>query len=209
VGLFLQGCGGDAKVSVLAEGERWRPGTWEDVTAAGTTVAEEVGRVLDTGLTEVEPHVCARTVETRWPLEPARDDAALAAIRDDASADEWRRQWAQNQLDARGRGEPVATEMPVTVQGVQLGQGLRLVGLEGEVVAELGLLMQSVYGGGITVPLGYCNGTQAYLPTSRMLEEGGYEAESAWEYGHPAALAKGTEEIVTRAGRDLQARGVG
>ena len=43
----------------------------------------------------------------------------------------------------------------------------------------------------------------------REEEVGGYEAESAWEYGPPAALARGTEEIVTRAVHDLQARGVG
>ena len=42
-----------------------------------------------------------------------------------------------------------------------------------------------------------------------LAEEGGYEAESAWEYGPPAALARGTEEIVTRAVHGLQARGVG
>jgi len=41
-----------------------------------------------------------------------------------------------------------------------------------------------------------------------MLDEGGYEAESYWEYGHPAPLAKGMEEILTRALQDLRGQGI-
>ncbi len=38
-----------------------------------------------------------------------------------------------------------------------------------------------------------------YLPVSKMIPEGGYEVVSAWEYGYPAMLAFGMEDIVLRA----------
>jgi hypothetical protein len=210
VGLFLQGCGGDAKSSVLGRGEtRWRPGAWDDVAAAGMMLAQEVGSVLDGGLEEVKPRVCTQTVEMQWPLQPSPAPATFEAICADPDTGELQRLWTERQLLLLQRGDPLPTHMPITLHGVQLGEGLRLIGIEGEAVAELGLLMLRSGGTGITVPLGYCNGAQAYLPTSRMLGEGGYEVESYWEYGYPAPLADGMEAILTRALEDLKARGVG
>jgi hypothetical protein len=210
VGLFLQGCGGDAKPSVIGQGEtRWRPGTWDDVAATGAMLAQEVEGVLDAGLAEVKPRLCTRAIEMQWPLQSPPERPELEAIRADRSSDELRRLWAESQLRALDREGCLPTQMPITLHGVQLGEGLRLVGIEGEAVAELGLLVQSFYRGGVTFPLRYCNGAQAYLPTSGMLDEGGYEAESYWEYGHPSSLANGMEEILVRALQHLRSQGIG
>ena len=40
--LFLQGTGGDAKASIIGQGEKWSSGTWDDVSKAGNIVAQEV-----------------------------------------------------------------------------------------------------------------------------------------------------------------------
>jgi hypothetical protein len=209
VALFLQGCGGDAKPRVIGEGEtRWRPGTWDDVEAAGAMLAREVDGVLDGGLAEVKPRLRTRTIEMQWPLQPSPGREELEAIRADRYADELRQLWAESQLKVMERGDLLPSQMSITLHGLQLGEGLRLIGIEGEAVAELGLLMQSFHGAGITMPLGYCNGAQAYLPTSRMLDGGGYEVESYWEYGYPAPLAAGMEAILTQALQDLRAQGI-
>jgi len=84
---------------------------------------------------------------------------------------------------------------------------LRLIGLEGEAVAELGLLIMDFYRQDITFPLGYTNGGQLYLPTEAMLDEGGYEVVSYFEYGHPAPLAKGFEKILRQSLEQLYSRG--
>ena len=102
-------------------------------------------------------------------------------------------------LDCLNRGYALPTMVPVTAHGIKLGQGLRIIGIEGEAVAELGILMCDFYREGVTFPLGYTNGTQLYLPTSRMLDEGGYEVVSYYEYRQPAPLARGTEPILTTA----------
>lgn len=209
VGLFLQGTGGDAKPSVIGRGENhWRSGTWEDVTEVGTMVADEVIQALDEGLRQIEPDLCSHAIETKWPMQPNIGRSGYEALRSDPNADRTTRLWAEEKLALLDRGTLLPTAVPITVHGVQLGKGLRIIGLEGEAVAELGHLIADFYSDGITFPLGYTDGAQLYLPTSQMLDEGGYEVVSYHEYRQPAPLAKGMETILRDALRQLRDRGI-
>jgi len=99
--------------------------------------------------------------------------------------------------------------VPVTAHGVQLGEGVRMVGLEGEAVAGLGNAITRYYGDGVTFPLGYVDGAQAYLPTDAMLDEGGYEVVSFYEYRLPARLAPGIDQTLQAALTRLRDAGIG
>jgi neutral ceramidase len=206
--LFLQGTGGDAKSRIIDGGESWRRGTWEDVDASGTMVANEVIGLLDEGLAEVQVDLSAHSVETEWLFEKDIGRSGFEKLLADLETDSTVRLWAEEKLAWLDRGYELPRSVPITVQGVQIGRGLRLVGLEGEAVAELGTLIEAFYGEGVTFPLGYTNGAQLYLPTSRMLDEGGYEAVSYHEYRQPASLAKGMEGIIEEALRQLGERGI-
>lgn len=202
--LFLQGAGGDAKPAPVAEGEnRWmHEGAWADVEKAGGGVADAVIRCVEAGLRPVQPDLRSVLTEFEWPMVtlPPREYYEAVARGDDP--DDFgkrpeRQLWAKDmlrQLDCNGR---LPTAVPVILHALQIGQGLRLIGLEGEVVGELGLLMLKHYPQGITFPLGYTDGTQLYLPTARMFPEGGYEATCAWEYHWPAPLAPEGERVFT------------
>lgn len=208
VTLFLQGTGGDSKASVIGQGDRWKSGTWEDVAVAGRMVADEVMGLLESGLAEVKPSLRAQQVDTHWPLQPLKSRDEYARASEDENVAEWDRMWLKTLVDWMDSGRPVPTSTPVMLHGIQIGEDLRLVGLEGEAVSELGLLMEAFYDGGITFPLGYTDGCQAYLPTSKMLDEGGYEALSCWEYGLPTPFAKGIEDVILRGLKHLKAEGV-
>jgi len=86
--------------------------------------------------------------------------------------------------------------------------GFDLCLLGREAVADLGLLLRDLYVNGITLPLGDTNGEGLYLPTSAMMDEGGYEVVSAWEYGFPSGLARGPEAVLMRSLDEVWARGV-
>jgi hypothetical protein len=57
------------------------------------------------------------------------------------------------------------------------------------------------------VVAGYCNDVQAYIPSLRVLKEGGYEAnDSMIYYGQPGPFTDDVEETVFRAIRDVLTR---
>ena len=206
--LFLQGTGGDAKPSVIGGGERWRAGAWDDVAEAGVMVANEVIEAVDAGLVEIEPDLRAYAVETEWVMEQNIGRSGYEALLSDPTTDRTTKLWAKEKLGYLDRGYPLPTTVSVTIHGLQLGEGLRIVGIEGEAVGELGCLVLDFYSDGITFPLGYTNGAQLYLPTDTMLDEGGYEVDSYYEYRQPACLAKGIEATLTAALYQLREQGI-
>ena len=208
--MFLQGTGGDAKACVIGDAHddvdtAWRQGTWDDVAEAGRIAADEVKAVLD-HLTEVEPDLCAREIEMHWPLEPHIGRDGFAALLDDEN--DLKRLWAARQIEQLDRGVELPSAASITAHGVKLGRGVRMVGLEGEAVAGLGLIINEFYGGGVTFPLGYTDGAQLYLPTTSMLDEGGYEVESFHEYGFPSRFKPGIDDILRQTLGELRERGV-
>jgi hypothetical protein len=211
VSLFLQGAGGDAKACVIGDQpDRWRRGNWDDVARAGEMLANEVIQALDADLKPVEPQLRAYSIEMEWPLETPLTRAGYQAIADAPTQDELnlKRLWAKRQVELLDRGQALPRTAVITTHGIQLGKGVRMVGLEGEAVAELGDLIIDFYGEGVTFPMGYTDGTQLYLPTSAMLDEGGYEADSFHEYGFPSRFVKGVEDILRQTLADLQTRGI-
>jgi hypothetical protein len=212
--LFLQGAAGDAKASVIGKGqEHWRAGTWDDVAKVGGMLADKVKRGIASGLTPIEPDLRAQTVEIAFPMIPPAGRAELEAVVNkpvphSESEHEAMRRWAKEKLAMLDHGYTLPKTVPVSTQGVQIGKGLRLIGVEGEIVAELGLRISRFWRSGVTFPLGYTNGAQIYIPTSAMLDEGGYEVESFWEYRHPARLAKGIEQVLDKGLAELKAAGI-
>lgn len=205
--LFLQGTGGDTKPSVTNGGDRFRPGKWKDVEISGKMVADKVKNLLG-NLVEVQPNLRTYAVESSWQIGPVRDRKGFEAVLNDPGADRTTKLWAEEKLAVLDRGYTIPDTVPITIHGIKLGDGLRLVGLEAEAVGELGLLVLDFYREGVTFPMGYTNGAQAYLPNDRMLDEGGYEVVSFYEYRQPARFAKGIEKTLTDALRQLQAHGV-
>ena len=214
VSMFLQGAGGDAKASVIGEGsDNWRAGTWDDVDKAGRLAADEVISVLNDGLVRREADLGNILVEMDWPLQDPPSKADLEEIIANPSAHsesmpEVKQTWAREQLTKLSRGYTLRRSVPITAHAVQLAPDVRIVGIEGELVAGLGNIIVDHYDGGVTFPLGYTDGAQLYLPTSEMMDEGGYEVASYWEYRQPAPLKKGMENILTATLDDFDVAGI-
>ena len=209
--IFLQGAGGDAKAFPTTRGRdanglpTFITTDWGGVEEAGACAAGEVRDILDQ-LKPVPPALQSCLIETEWPLQPLPDRAGFEAQL--ATASEVRAFAIREHLDRLDRGLPNPEAARILVHGIQLAAGFRIVAVEGEMVGELGNHIKSLYPAGITMPLGYSNGTGLYLPSSRMIPEGGYEAISQHEYGYGAPLAPGMEGILSAAATDLRAAGV-
>jgi hypothetical protein len=92
------------------------------------------------------------------------------------------------------------------VQTWSLGDGPLWVILGGEVVVDYSLRLKAELGPDTTWVAGYSNDVMAYIPSLRVLKEGGYEGGGAMlYYGLPSAWADDVEEkIVTEVHRQLE-----
>jgi len=113
---------------------------------------------------------------------------------------------AEFMLKAYEEGHPVRT-LPYPVQAVSFGKSLTLLALGGEVVIDYAIRAQREFGKANLVVLGYSNDVPCYIPSLRVLREGGYEAnDSMIYYGQPGPFADDVEETVFAAVRRVMKR---
>jgi neutral ceramidase len=78
------------------------------------------------------------------------------------------------------------------------------VALGGEVVVDYALRLKAQHGWDTTWVAGYCNDVFAYIPSRRVLNEGGYEGGGAMiAYGQPGPFGSAVEEIIVEQVSDL------
>lgn len=144
---------------------------------------------------------------------PSRDWLLELAGPEDTPLPDWvrpanreiMRLWAQDLLEKQRLGQvPEAFRMHLTYW--QLGSGLQLLGMSGEVTAEVGHALKQLFPDGRTIFLGYCNYTDAYIPTAAMLPQGSHEALcSVYFHDRPAPFVPQIDEILAREVKGLVA----
>ena len=89
----------------------------------------------------------------------------------------------------------------------RLGDTQLLIGLGGETVVDYALKFKMEFGSQTWVA-GYCNDVMTYIPSLRVLKEGGYEGGGAFiPYGVPALRwAEDVEDLITASVRRLVGR---
>jgi hypothetical protein len=101
------------------------------------------------------------------------------------------------QIDA---GRPLSGTYPYPIQLWRLGSDLTLVTLGGEVVVDYSLRLKQSLGERTTWVAAYTNDVMAYIPSRRVLTEGGYEGAGAMMYyGLPTTWSPDVEETLVRA----------
>jgi hypothetical protein len=198
--LFMLGCAGDANP--------YPRGTLDLAREHGATLGKEVCRVLETKLRPVTGPLQIAFDQVDLPLETSlsREDLQKMA-KDKRSAQAW---GATRLLAMLQRGEklPSHYRCPVTVW--QFGRDLTLVGLSGEVVVDYLTLLEDALGPNQLWVVAYCNDVFGYLPSKRVLREGGYETRGLYAGGAgffaPKAqdiLVQKVRELALKAGRKL------
>jgi neutral ceramidase len=184
--LFVTGCGADANPKPR--------GTLELVEAHGTALADSVDRVLAGGAA-IEPALRTqygnvdlpfvdRNTREQWLKQLQIDEVYLQRYAALMAA-----------IVARDGRLPEAQRAPVQVW--QLGSQLTLVALGGEVVVDYALRLAREYPGRRMWVAGYSNDVFGYLPSLRVLREGGYEGGDAMVYyGRPGPFARDVEELI-------------
>jgi hypothetical protein len=197
--LFLMLCGGDQNPSPR--------GTVEHVQQHGEELARAVDKALTGPLRTVGSGV--RTAHTDILLDFAPHTREQFQTETQSSSP-FNRRRAALMLAAYAEGRPM-TQLKFPVQAVRLGDDLTLLALGGEVVIDYALRAKKEYPAEDLVVAGYCHDVPCYIPSVRVLREGGYEPDSSMiYYGQPGPLAESVEEkifgAIHQVMRDVGAR---
>jgi neutral ceramidase len=198
--LFVAGCGGDANPYPRAGIELARQ--------HGEELAASVEKALDRELAPVRAPL--KTAYEEFPVAFATPPGREELQADLQGKDAFRRTWAAAMLKTLDRDGHLPTEYPYPLEIWQFGQNLTLIALGGEVVVDYDLRLKKELGAEKLWVAGYCNDVFAYIPSLRVLQEGGYEGGGAMiYYGQPGPFAPSIEETIIGKVHDLvrQVRG--
>lgn len=163
----------------------------------GETVAAEVERLLAQPRRPLRGKLQARTVPAPLPFAaPFSPDQLAARAREDGIVGRHARHW----LAERNAGRVPPLRLDYEITAWHFGDELALVFLPGEVVVDYSLRLKRELDASRLWINAYSQWVPCYIPSRRLLEEGGYEAEtSLWYYNQPGRLAPETEDILIRA----------
>jgi hypothetical protein len=199
--LFWIGCGGDA--NPLPRGKI------ELCQKYGRELAHAVEKTLAGKLTPVGGSFQARYETIPLPFDKLPTRAQWAAeVLSKQSAVRKRAARFIKVLEGGRKIDDHYRHYPVQVW--RLGAEVLWVALGGEVVIDYNLRIKKELGGKTPVWItGYANDVMAYIPSARVLKEGGYEADSSMiYYGMPTRWSPAIEDrIVGKVGELVRAVG--
>jgi hypothetical protein len=193
IALFFELCAGDQNPNPRSRSEL--------IAEHGKSLSSEVSRVVRSVMSPVRGKIRGSFRLIELPFAPHTREQY---VREAASEDKFKARRARGMLakyDARE--EPRSLSYPVQV--VRFDQGFTLIALGGEVVVDYALWSYAKFPSERLMVAGYSNDVPCYIPSVRILQEGGYEAETSMiYYGQPGRF---TEEVESRI-QDAIAEGI-
>jgi hypothetical protein len=187
--MFMTGCGGDANPYLR--------NSYQLTKDYGETLGKEVCRVLETKLHPIHGPLKCAAVIANLPLQTP-DRASLEAI---AKAPKGvNKASAEQMLATLDSGKQLPATFAAPVEAWQFGKDLTLIALPEEVVVEYVQDIERAIGPLRIWVSGYNQEVVGYIPSARILKEGGYETRGL--YFGTGWFAPGVEEALTNAARE-------
>ncbi len=159
----------------------------------GAALAAEVGRVLNGKLQRVRGPIRGAFQIVELGFAPQNRQTFEARLNE---TNVWRVRHAKAMLRTYDQNQPIR-RYPYPVQTVGFGKDLTLLALGGEVVVDYALRVKREFGATGIIVAGYSNDVMSYIPSLRVLKEGGYEADSSMiYYGLPGPYDEEVEEKI-------------
>lgn len=159
----------------------------------GKTLAAAVERVLAEDMRKLPARLSTAYSEVKLSLTdpPSKEELLKKA----ETSSHYQKRWVTRQLKQIEQGEPFKTSYLYPVQVWRLGDQT-MISLGGELVVAYAIELKRIFGPDIFV-LGYSNDVMAYIPSTTILKEGGYEGESSqMVYGLPSKWASTIEATI-------------
>lgn len=166
VALVSIGAGSDSNPDSGVTGDKV-----EVATSQGAQIADEVERLLRGQLRPLSGPLAANLQRIPLPLNDPPGREMLQQLVAKGGAEGYN---AQTQLARLDRGEPLLTQIDYAIQTLLFGDHLAMVFLAGEVCVDYSLRLKSELDRERIWVHGYSNDFCAYIPSERLLQEGGY-----------------------------------
>lgn len=194
VALFVQGCGGDSFAVPRQSVELAR--------IYGGRFAAAVEQVLSSEMAPLSGPIrtAFERVDIPFQAPPSRQQLLKAR----ADADPIVRRHAERLLQQLDRDGKLIDRYPYPVQVWRFGRNLTLIALGGEAVVDYSRRLKTELGWDSTWVAAYSNDNFAYIPSLRVLKEGGYEGVDAMaDTDLPGPFGAAVEEIIVEKVNDL------
>ncbi len=174
IALVSIGCGADSNPNSGVTGDKT-----EIASRQGAEIVREVKRLAGGYLTPVKGKITAAVSRFELPLAdpPSREEWEAKAKRTDAIG-----YHARVNLARLDRKETLKAKVDYSVQSWEFGDSLAMVFLPGEVVVDYSLRLKRELDGLRLWINAYANDAPCYIPSERVLKEGGYEGGGAMVY---------------------------
>ena len=194
VALFWAGCGADQNPLPRR--------TVELAEKYGAELARAVDAVLDSPMPPLKPDLTTSYREIALKLQQIPDVAALAKTEKSTNRFEVARaRVLQQQLKEKGA---IRSDYLYPISLWNLGNEVEFIHLGGEVVIDYALRIKKERRGRKTWVAGYSHDVMAYIPSLRVLREGGYEGGgSNVYYGLPGLWDESIERDIVKAITEL------
>lgn len=192
--LFVMGCGGDQNP--------YPRGQIEWAQSHGKSLANAVEAALLPQAKPIRGPLKANYKEIDLPFEPVTKEELLERRTSKDVYEQRRSEALLADVEKTGR---VRSSYPFPVQVLQFGHDLTLITLGGEVVIDYSLRFKKELADVCPVWVaGYSNDVMAYIPSERVLREGGYEGTGAMRYTSlPSPWKSGLEEQIVKTVHEL------
>jgi neutral ceramidase len=195
IAMFVAGCGGDQNPLP----RRSIP----LMNKYGGEFADGVDAALKSSLKRLTPSLKTAYEEVDLKFGAMPTKAELTAMTEEKPP---RGRWSKYMLKKWDEEGSLPSTYPYPVQAWRLGNELTWILLGGEVVVDYSLRLKSELGPKETWVSSYSNDVMAYIPSRRVLAEGGYEGGLArFPYGLPAPWDASVETIIVNEVHKLAA----
>jgi neutral ceramidase len=194
--LFVTGFAGDANPNPR--------GKLEHAQQYGEELANSVNEVLSRQMEPISGNLATAFDYVQLPFSklPTKEELEARAQEKDLI----RQRNARRMLDTIARDGRLPSHYPYPIQVAQFGTSPTLIALGGEVVVDYSIRLRKELAGPLFL-IAYANDVMGYIPSLRVLKEGGYEGGgSMMFYLRPAPWAEGVEDMIVEKVHQLVRR---
>ncbi|MEO7045654.1 MAG: neutral/alkaline non-lysosomal ceramidase N-terminal domain-containing protein, partial [Ferruginibacter sp.] len=191
--MITLGCAGDADPNPR--------GTMEDLKLHGKEIADNVDKLLTA---QLQPLTSPPVGNMKWIKLPYAQIPTVPELIELTQDQTVKGYEARLNLDRVMRGKIIPSELDYPLQTWNWGNKMAMVNMAGEVVVDYSLRLKDELGAEHIWINAYANDVPCYIPSRRVLTEGGYEGEtSMYWYDKPTKFSSTVEDLIINAVHDL------